>query len=49
MFGFPCVSKDSKVMIVPGFEFNEFAASRIKVTTDELLEERDTILALGLL
>lgn len=49
MFGFPCVSKDSKVMIVPGFDFNEFAASRIKVTTDELLEERDTILALGLL
>ncbi|HCG37341.1 MAG: hypothetical protein SGVNAXEH_000241 [Holophagaceae bacterium] len=49
IFGFPCVSKNSTATVFPGFEFNEFAASRIKMTTDELIEERDAILALGLL
>ncbi len=49
MFGFPCESINSQVIIVQGFGINEFAEGRIKITTDELIEERDTILSLGLL
>ena len=32
-----------------GFEIDEFAAARIKVTTDELISERDEVRALGLI
>ncbi len=32
-----------------GFEIDEFAAGRIKITTDELLSERDEVRALGLI
>jgi len=32
-----------------GFEIDEFSAARIKVTTDELLSERDEVQALGLI
>jgi hypothetical protein len=32
-----------------GFATNEFAAARIKVTTEELLSERDEVRALGLI
>ncbi|MFM8234481.1 MAG: malate dehydrogenase [Holophagaceae bacterium] len=49
IFGFPCLSQNSRVTIASGFQFNEFALSRIKLTMDELIEERDTVLALGLL
>ena len=49
-FGFPIVADgkgDWKVK--EGFEINEFAAEKIKVTTDELIGERDEVQALGLI
>jgi malate dehydrogenase len=39
-FGFPVRSDGSSWTIVEGITHDEFAAARIKVTTDELLEER---------
>lgn len=46
MFSFPVTISDQKEWkIVDGIEWNEFAKDRIKVTTDELLEERNEALA----
>jgi malate dehydrogenase len=49
-FGLP-ISVDAKGAwhVKEGFEVNEFAAGRIKVTTDELLSERDEVKTLGLI
>ena len=49
-FGFPIVSDgkgDWKVK--EGFELDDFAKEKIKVTTDELIAERDEVRALGLM
>lgn len=46
MFSFPVTVSDQKEWkIVDGIEWNDFAQNRIKITTDELLEERDEALA----
>jgi malate dehydrogenase len=42
-FGFPVRSDGSSWSVVEGIEHGEFAAARIKVTTDELLEERQEV------
>jgi malate dehydrogenase len=49
-FGFP-VSSDGRGSwkVKEGFAIDDFAAERIKVTTDELLGERDDVRALGLI
>jgi len=49
-FGFP-VSADGKGgwKVKEGFEIDAFAAKRIKITTDELIAERDEVRALGLI
>jgi malate dehydrogenase len=49
-FGFP-ISADGKGnwQVKEGFEIDEFAAARIKITTDELVSERDEVTALGLI
>jgi malate dehydrogenase len=49
-FGLP-ISADGKGAwhVKEGFATNEFAAARIKVTTEELLSERDEVRALGLI
>jgi malate dehydrogenase len=49
-FGLP-ISADSKGSwrVKEGFAISEFAAGRIKVTTEELLSERDEVKALGLI
>ena len=49
-FGFP-VSADGKGgwKVKEGFEIDSFAAERIKITTDELIAERDEVRALGLI
>ena len=49
-FGFP-VSADGSGgwKVKEGFAIDEFAAERIKVTTDELLAERDDVRTLGLI
>jgi malate dehydrogenase len=49
-FGFPIKSDGHGVWKVKeGFDIDEFAADRIKVTTDELLSERDDVRGLGLI
>ena len=49
-FGFP-VTSDGKGTwkVKEGFSIDEFAAERIKLTTDELMGERDDVRALGLI
>ncbi len=49
-FGFP-VTSDGKGdwKVKDGFAIDEFAAERIKLTTDELMGERDDVRALGLI
>jgi len=49
-FGFPVqVDAQGAWSVKEGFELNEFAQAKIKITTDELLGERDEVRALGLL
>ncbi len=48
-FGFPVsVKANGSWSVKEDFEVNDFAAGRIKVTTEELLSERDDVGALGL-
>jgi malate dehydrogenase len=49
-FGFPVVADGLGAWsIKPGFEHSEFASGKVKLTTQELLDERDEVRALGLL
>ena len=48
-FGFPVRSDGSTWQVVEGLEHDDFAAGRIATTTQELLDERDEVKALGLL
>ncbi|MDB3994147.1 malate dehydrogenase [Gammaproteobacteria bacterium] len=44
IFGFPLrTTEEGKVEIVQGIELNEFAQTKIKVTTDELESEREAV------
>ena len=44
IFGFPLrTNEDGKVEIIQGIELNEFAQTKIKVTTDELESEREAV------
>jgi malate dehydrogenase len=48
-FGFPIVTDAAGAWSVKeGFALDEFAAERIKITTDELIAEREDVRALGL-
>ncbi|HEY5267182.1 MAG TPA: malate dehydrogenase [Acidimicrobiales bacterium] len=49
-FGFPIVSGGAgSWKVKEGFELDDFANERIKITTDELIGERDEVRALGLI
>ena len=49
-FGFPIVADGAgSWKVKEGFELNGFAQERIKITTDELLGEREDVRALGLI
>jgi malate dehydrogenase len=49
-FGFPVSSDGSGGWsVVEGFKHDDFATERIKITTDELLGERDAVKELGLI
>jgi malate dehydrogenase len=49
-FGFPILSDgNGSWSVKENFELDEFAHERIKITTDELLAERDDVRALGLI
>jgi malate dehydrogenase len=45
---FPVTTSDGTIEIVEGLDINEFSRSRIDATVDELKEERDSVLQLGL-
>jgi malate dehydrogenase len=50
VFGLPIVADGvGSWSVKPGFTHSAFATDKIKVTTDELLAERDEVRALGLL
>lgn len=42
-FGFPVRSDGKNVSVIEGFEIDEFAAEKIKITTDELVAERSEV------
>jgi malate dehydrogenase len=48
-FGFPVRSDGTSWTVVEGIEHDEFARSKLAITTQELLDERDEVRALGLL
>src|SRR3954447_11483612 len=48
-FGFPVRSDGKAWTVVEGIEHDDFAKSRIKITTDELVAERDEVRSLGLI
>jgi malate dehydrogenase len=49
-FGFPVVADGLGAWSVkPGFEHSEFAKAKIKLTTDELVSERDEVVSLGMI
>ncbi len=49
IFGLPIVSDGTSVKVETGISHSEFAQSKIKLTTDELLEEKNTVKELGLI
>ena len=46
---FPVTCNDGDWSIVPDLEIDEFSRARIDVSVDELVTERDTVAALGLI
>lgn len=48
-FGFPVISDGSSWSVAEGFVHDDFAAEKLRVTTDELVSERDEVRALGLI
>jgi malate dehydrogenase len=48
-FGYPIRSDGSSWEVVGGIEHDEWAQERVRVTTDELVEERSEVEALGLI
>jgi len=42
-YGFPVKSDGEKWEVIPGFQIDEFAKAKIKLTTDELLAERNDV------
>lgn len=48
-FGFPVSSTGDAWEVVEGIEHNAFAAGKIRVTTEELMGERDEVRGLGLI
>jgi malate dehydrogenase len=48
-FGFPVQSTGDAWSVVEGLEHDEFAQDRIRITTEELVAERDEVKSLGLI
>jgi malate dehydrogenase len=48
-FGFPVRSDGSTWQVVEGLEHDEFATEKIRITTEELVGERDDVRTLGLI
>ncbi len=48
-FGYPIRSDGSSWAVVDGIQHDDFAAAKIAVTTQELMDERDEVRTLGLI
>lgn len=48
VFSFPCITKNGKLEVVEGLEFNDYAQDKFNLTLNELRQERDTVKDLGL-
>ena len=48
-FGYPIRSDGSAWTVVEGIEHDDFAAGKIAITTQELMDERDEVRTLGLI
>ena len=46
---FPCTTSDGTYQIVPGLQINNFSRGKIDASVAELIEEREAVLALGLI
>jgi malate dehydrogenase len=49
IFSVPCRTEGGKLKVVTGFKQNEFGESKIQITLDELRQERDAVMQLGLI
>lgn len=49
IFSVPCRTEGGKLKVVTGFKQNEFGQSKIQITLDELRQERDAVMQLGLI
>lgn len=49
IFSYPCRTENGKVSIVPGIEHNDFGQQKLKITLDELRQERDAVRELELI
>jgi len=43
IFGYPLRTENGKVKIVQDLELNDYAKAKIKITTNELLEEKEEV------
>jgi malate dehydrogenase len=49
VYSYPCVCKNGDYEIVKGLEINDFCRGKMDTTAKELAEERDAVIALGLI
>ncbi len=49
IFGLPIISDGSSIKVETGLSHSEFAAEKIRLTTEELLEEKESVKELGLI
>ncbi len=49
IYSFPCRIENGVLRVVEGFHHNDFAKSKLKITMDELIAERDAVKELGLI
>jgi malate dehydrogenase len=42
-FGFPVMSDGSSWRVADGFELDDYAREKLRITADELLQERETV------
>jgi malate dehydrogenase len=49
IFSVPCRTEGGQLKVVTGFKQNDFGAAKIKITLDELRQERDAVMQLGLI
>lgn len=49
IFSFPCRTEGGQLKVIAGIEQNEFGQEKIQVTLDELRQERDAVMEMGLI